>query len=420
MDTRDLVSERQARDTAVPGVVAVFSAGKPLLAAIPLTNDTAILGRDEALGITDDRVSRQHASISLSRGTWSVTDHDSRNGTFVNGTKITGTTVLAPPRIVRLAYTLYLLVEDVRPYLEAKVTIENDCVVGPSFAAVLARVSRAADDSVLLTGESGVGKELAARALHAVHGGPFVSVNAATIPEGLAERLLFGSVRGAFSGATDAEGYISAANGGLLFLDEIGELEPAVQAKLLRVLEQREVVPLGAAKGHKVTTRFCFATFRNLREAMATNDFRADLFYRIAHTEIRLPALRERREEIPHLIAHELGAARTAHARLVEACMLREWPGNVRELRAAIRSLARDREARELRAEDLDPEVGTRKAAPAASAAPPQARSPASVTREQLEAALAEHGGNRSAVARSLGLHRSQLYRLLEQHGLDD
>ena len=119
---------------------------------------------------------------------------------------------------------------------------------------------------------------------------------AATIPEGLAERLLFGSVRGAFSGATDAEGYIAAANGGLLFLDEIGELEAGVQAKLLRVLEQREVVPLGAARGQRVTTQFCFATFRNLREAMATNEFRADLFYRIAHTEIRLPALRERRE----------------------------------------------------------------------------------------------------------------------------
>jgi len=413
-DTRDLVSAREATDTSVPGIVALFSAGKPLLTAIPLTKGTAVLGRDEALGITDDKVSRQHASVSLSRGTWTITDHDSRNGTFANGAKVTGTTALGGPRLVRLAYTLYMIVDDVRPYLDGKVTVANDCVIGPSFAAVLERVRRAAGDSVLLTGESGVGKELAARELHAVSGGPFVSVNAATIPEGLAERLLFGSVRGAFSGATDAEGYIAAANGGLLFLDEIGELEAAVQAKLLRVLEQREVVPLGAARGQRVTTQFCFATFRNLREAMATNEFRADLFYRIANTEIRLPALRERREEIPWLIAHELGTSRTAHARLVEACMLREWPGNVRELRAAIRSIARDKPTGELRAEDLDDVVGTRAAAPVAPA-----RQPTSVTREQLEAALAEHRGNRSAVARALGLHRSQLYRLLEQYSLD-
>jgi transcriptional regulator of acetoin/glycerol metabolism len=412
-ETRDLVSQQQPAAAAVPGVIAVFSAGQPLFAPIPLVDGKAELGRDDERGITDDKVSRRHAIVSLERGAWQVTDVDSRNGTFVNGARVTGTAPLPAPRVLRLAYTLYVAVDDLRPYLGAQMDADGERVVGPVFAAALAQVRRVGNETVLLTGESGVGKELAARELHvAGGGGPFVSVNAAAIPEGLAERLLLGSVRGAFSGATDAEGYIASADGGLLFLDEIGELDPAVQPKLLRVLETREVVPLGASRGRRVTTRFCFATFRNLRDAMAANEFRPDLFYRIAHTEVRLPPLRERREEIPWLIAIELGADRTAHARFVEACMLREWPGNVRGLRSAVRAAARDG-GKPVRPEDLDETVGTR-----TSSAQPASKQPLEITREQLERALAEAGGNRSAAARALGLHRSQLYRLLEHYGL--
>jgi DNA-binding NtrC family response regulator len=389
----------------------VFSGEHPLLAAIPLDDGEGVLGRDEALGVTDDRVSRQHALVTRDRDRWQIRDEGSRNGTFVNGTRIEGTGAVDPPHIVRLAYSIYLLVDDVRPFQGASVEVTGDRVIGPTFGAALDQV-RHCTDSVLLIGESGVGKELAAREFHGERG-PFVSVNCATIPETVAERLLFGSVRGSFSGALDAEGYIAAADGGVLFLDEIGELDPQVQAKLLRVLETREVVPLGATRGRKVTTRFCFATLRNLRTAMSEDDFRADLYYRISRAEVHLPPLRERREEIPWLVHHELRGAR-AHARLIEDCLLRTWPGNVRELRTAIRAAAERAGDGVVRAEHLDPAAGRAPAAPTPASARPQ-----DVTRDQLVAAIAEQHGNLSAVARALGLHRSQLYRLLDQHGIE-
>jgi transcriptional regulator with PAS, ATPase and Fis domain len=413
-DTRDLITNERGKDRPVPGVLAVFSDGKPLLAAIPLDDGKVQLGRDEARGITDDRVSREHAVVALDRGTWTVTDQNSRNGTFVNGRRITGTATIDPPRVVRLAYTSYLVVDDLRPYEDARVATTEDRIVAPAFAAALEQLRRAADHDVLITGETGVGKELAARELHiAGGGGPFVAMNCAAIPETVAERLLFGSVRGAYSGAVDATGYLEAADGGMLFLDEVGDLDLAVQAKLLRVLETREVVPLGATRGRTVTTRCCFAGSRSLRAAMAEGTFRPDLYYRIARSEVQVPPLRERREEIPWLVAHELGA-RTPHARLVEECLLRPWPGNVRELRNAIHSAAeRAGDEQVVRAEHLDPAVGQ---APAGGGA--ALRKPQEITREHLQAAIAEHDGNMSAVARALGLHRSQLYRLLEQHNL--
>ena len=412
-DTRDLVSSERSRAPAVPGAVAVWSDGTPLCAAIPLEGGELVLGRDEARGIVDDRVSRKHAIVTRDNGVWTVCDQDSRNGTFVNGKRVTGEVTADPPRIVRLAYTIYLLLEDVTPFQPGSITTAGDRVIGPAFASVLARARRS-DDSLLLTGESGVGKELAARELHAAVGGPFISVNCAAIPEGVAERLLFGSVRGSFSGAVDAEGYIAAADGGVLFLDEIGELDPAVQAKLLRAIETREVTPIGATASRTVTTRFCFATFRNLRSAMAEGTFRPDLYYRIARTELHIPALRERRDEIAWLVHHELGDRRP-HARLIEDCLLRPWPGNVRELRTAIRAAA-ERAAAEpiVRAEHLDAHAGQPVDAPVA----PAAIKPADITRDQLVAAIAQHGQNLSAVARALGLHRSQLYRLLDQYGI--
>jgi transcriptional regulator of acetoin/glycerol metabolism len=414
-DTRDLVSSVRSPGAPQPGVLAVFSDGTPLLVPVPLLRGSATLGRDEARGIADDTLSRRHADVRLERSRWTVTDHGSRNGTYVNGARVTGTVSVDGPRVVRLAYTVYLLVDDVRPFEGATVTVDGDRVTGPGFAAALAAARRAAADNLLLTGESGAGKELAARAYHeAGGGGPFVAVNCAAIPQGVAERLLFGSTRGAFSDAVDAEGYIAAADGGVLFLDEIGELDPAVQAKLLRVVETREVVPLGASRGRRVTTRFCFATHRNLRSAMSESGFRPDLYYRIAHNELHLPALRERREEIPWLIAHELaGAGARAHARLVEECLLRAWPGNVRELRTAIRAAAKQLPAGErvVRPEHLDPAAGQ----PVEAA---RAAHPLEVSREVLEAAIAGQRGNLSAVARELKLHRSQLYRLLKQYGL--
>jgi transcriptional regulator with PAS, ATPase and Fis domain len=169
-----------------------------------------------------------------------------------------------------------------------------------------------------------------------------VTVNCATIPKDLAERLLFGTVKGAYSGATsDAEGYLQAAHRGTLFLDEVAELEPGIQAKLLRVLETREVVPLGGTRPHPVDIGLCTATLRDLRDAVASGGFREDLYYRIGRPEVHLPPLRERPEEIPFLVEQAARSSGSkAGAPLVEACLLRPWPGNIRELSTEVRAAA--------------------------------------------------------------------------------
>jgi len=195
----------------------------------------------------------------------------------------------------------------------------------------------------------------------------------------------------------------------------------------LRALETREVVPLGAATGKTVTTRLCFATSRSLRAAMAEQLLRPDLYYRIAQPEVRVPALRDRREDIPWLIAHELAMVSAAapvalkpHPRLVEACLLRPWPGNIRELRAAIRAAATRVPVGErvVRPELLDPDAGRAVSAPTAAALAPTSARPDDITRDQLTAAIASNAGNLAAAARTLGLHRSQLYRLLDRYGI--
>jgi transcriptional regulator with PAS, ATPase and Fis domain len=291
-------------------------------------------------------------------------------------------------------------------------------------------------DTLFIRGESGSGKELGARAFHdAAHAGatgaPFVAVNCAAIPEGLSERLLFGARKGAYSGITaDAEGYVQSADGGTLFLDEIAELDLLVQAKLLRVLETREVLPLGASRAQKVSIHVCSASHKALRDEVSAGRFREDLYYRIGRPEVRIPPLRERIDEMPAFIRRELAAVDprlTASATLVEACALRIWPGNVRELQREIRRAAHAASS------ELEPvvyphhlasEAGvpmpvvvTASDAPAAPGAsePPQATA-ASFTDEQIAQALEDHGGNVRGTARALGLHRNQLRRWLEKH----
>ena len=170
-----------------------------------------------------------------------------------------------------------------------------------------------------------------------------VAVNCAAIPHALAQRLLFGARRGSHSGEAHAAGYVQQADGGTLFLDEIAELDLQVQAELLRVLESHEVVPLGASRPRKVDFALCSATSKDLRALVAAGALREDLYVRIATPAVTLPPLRDRPEEIPALIAHELAARSPAlapHVSLVEQCLLRPWPGNVRELIAELRAAA--------------------------------------------------------------------------------
>ncbi|MGM0552478.1 MAG: sigma-54-dependent transcriptional regulator [Pseudomonadota bacterium] len=200
--------------------------------------------------------------------------------------------------------------------------------------------------TVLLRGESGTGKELAARALHRLSpcaDGPFVAVNCATIPEGLVEAELFGHAQGAYTGAVKARtGLIEAAHGGTLFLDEIGELAPAAQARLLRVLQDGEIRPVGANQNQRVDVRLVAATHRDLEGMIAEQAFRADLYYRLRVLELAIPPLRERREDIEPLARHFLESAAPDTPRPVLSDAARrtltahDWPGNVRELANAL------------------------------------------------------------------------------------
>jgi hypothetical protein len=410
-ETRDETHRDPSLDDRSPaaGVVLVFSDGPKLMAATFDEDGKVRIGRDDPLGslLTDERLSRHHAEIVCSReGAYTVRDLGSRNGTAANGQNAPGETKIRAGAIIRTGGTVVLVLDDVRPFLGASVELRGDVVCGPRLAAVLDAAS-GARDPLCLTGETGSGKEVAARAFHAGRG-PFVAVNCATIQEGLAERILFGAKKGAFSGATtDAGGLVQSADGGVLFLDEVDELAPSVQAKLLRVLETNEVLALGATNVQKVAVRFCFAAQGDLRADPAR--FRQDLWYRL-RTHITVPPLRDRPEEIPHLVHRELASRRlTAHAKLIETCLLRPWPGNVRELLAEVR-VAGDAAAVEksdvVRAEHLRPAAGM------------PADTKRTFTREDVERALAAASGNISEAARSLGLHRTQLKRTMQKLGL--
>ena len=351
IDESVLITDSQ--DRPLPGLVVIFSGGQPQCQPIRLDTKPIVLGRfpaDDVVVVDDDRISRRHTRVALKNEGVRVTDLESRNGTFVDAQRVTDETMPKLPRILRLGQSLLLVVADLRPYLTGGVEVFPDEVVGPVLRRVRQDIARGAEsgDSLLLTGPSGAGKELAARAFHVASGakGAFVAVNCATIPTGLAERLLFGARKGTYSGATaDSEGYVQAADGGTLFLDEVAELDVAVQPKLLRVLEQHEVVSLGASHPRKVDVRVCAATLKDLRAEVNAGRFREDLYYRIGRPEVRLPSLLERLEDMPWLIVRELlrvDAKLTPHPSLIEACALRPWPGNVRELLGEIRRAGRD------------------------------------------------------------------------------
>ena len=433
---------------AQPGLVVIFSDGAPLLRGLSLPPlDVAPhvdveLGRGDACGVpTDPRISRKHARVRFEKGRVQVQDLGSQNGTFVDGRAAPAGAWQTADRLLHIGDTLILLCKDVRPLLEQGVKLDGGRVLGPSTQGALADVVRAArlGNTLHIHGESGTGKESLAQAFHqAGPGGRLVAVNCAAIPQGVAERLFFGTRRGAYSGAdSDAEGYIHAADGGTLFLDEVGDLDQQVQPKLLRVLESGEFWPLGAARPRTVSLRVVSATHRDLRGQVASGRFREDLFFRIGRPAVEVLPLRRRPEEIPWLVAAHVGRLSPGlgvHASLIEACLLRPWPGNVRELlvevRAAVHTALSEGSTR-LDAHHLSPSAGTAFASPASlallpAATPtpvpepePRARPADPAERARLVASLRAHGGNVSAVARALGMHRTQLRRLLLRHGVD-
>lgn len=352
----DGAPEEDLAEAGSPGLVLVFSGTRPYLLPFALRLGVMEFGRDELARarIEDDRVSRRHVAIEREATALRVRDLGSTNGVFLDGRRLPAQSVAAvdprKPAVLRIGRTLFLIVADLAPYQQAlnQPLVEDGIIAGPALRAAHRRVAALAQSGhgLFLRGESGSGKEISARIYHQAsprRAGPLVAVNCATIPKELAERLLFGTVRGAYSGAVaDAAGYLQAAHRGTLFLDEVAELDLAVQAKLLRVLETQEVLPLGGTRPQPVEVGLCAATLRNLREVVAEGRFREDLYYRIGRPEVRLPPLRERMEEVPHFI-HQTVLAVTKlqpSPTLVEACLLRPWPGNVRELCVEVRAAA--------------------------------------------------------------------------------
>ncbi len=282
------------------------------------------------------------------------------------------------------------------------------------------------DWTVLIEGETGSGKELVAHAIHAASSrrdASFVAVNCAGLTDSLLSSQLFGHVKGAFTGAiADHKGLFESASGGTLFLDEIGDTSPTLQAAMLRVLEEKEITRLGETRARKVNTRIIAATHRDLRARVASGQFREDLLYRIRSARVRVPPLRERRQDIPLLAKSFLAQQRVASGKVAleigDEAMARmvsyHWPGNVRELRAAIEQAVVRCRGRRVEIGDLPSEL-VEMAQPSG-----EASGPPGDERARILDALSRTAGNRARAARLLGIGRATLYRRLDELGLDD
>ncbi len=303
----------------------------------------------------------------------------------------------------------------------------------PSMKQLLRQLARVARThaSVLIRGETGSGKELVARALHAASpraSGPFRALNCAALPPALLESELFGHVRGAFTGAVkDSPGHFRLASGGTLFLDEVGELPLEVQAKLLRVLQERTVIPIGGREPIDVDVRIVAATHRSLRQAVGQHEFRADLMYRLRVVPLFLPALRDRPADVEILARHFCDVLAQDTGRNIQriapsalrALENHAWPGNVRELRNVVEYALVMGDGPVLTDADLPAEVlGADPGAPAANTGsdipddlPAEAR--------RLLRALERSGGHHGRAAQALGLSRVTLWRKLRRYGLD-
>jgi DNA-binding NtrC family response regulator len=320
---------------------------------------------------------------------------------------------------------LTLFVEQMAPLPAARAAHSADGLVGraPTFMAMMEQVARVArtDTAVLLLGETGTGKEMVARAIHEASArshAPFVAVDCSGLAESLIESELFGHEKGAFTGALARKaGLVEAAAGGSLFLDEVGDIPLGLQVKLLRLLETGAFRRVGGVEPQHATFRLIAATHRDLKQRVRDESFRADLYYRLAAFPIRLPPLRERREDIP-LLAQSL-LTRVGHGQLspgaLECLRQYDYPGNVRELRNFLERASLLADGDSIEPEHLPPEV----CAAHAQRPPPAAALLRDAGRRALQEAVSKHGGTRQELARELGISERTLYRKLRELGLD-
>jgi sigma-54 dependent transcriptional regulator, acetoin dehydrogenase operon transcriptional activator AcoR len=441
-DTVQWTHEGRGEDAASlePGLVLLHSPDfKELPAAVAIPDGGLVVGRAPGPGglrVAHGAVSQLHARILRKEGGWALKDLGSRNGTLVNG-RLQKEAALEPLDLLRFGdATFKFVLGDVAEYARYRIDGEGpardpDVVGGFQVRRALAEIAHIATTplSVLVRGETGTGKELFARAVHRLSGrrGPLVALNCAAIPANLVESELFGWKRGAFTGAErDKAGLVRAADKGTLFLDEIGDMPLEAQTKLLRVTETREVLPVGATSGEGVDVRFVCATHHDLESLVDAGRFRGDLLARLHGAVIRLPPLRERKEDVFALVTSFLARAGAGEAKLRPSFMAGllqwDWPYNVRELEAAVRRAVAVARGAELTVDHLPDAVreamrdyGTVGSLPSAAAGA-RAAAPAP---DELRALLARHDGNVAAVARELGRDRAQIHRWMRYAGID-
>jgi transcriptional regulator with PAS, ATPase and Fis domain len=371
------------------------------------------------LELPDAHLSKEHVVVSREGTRFRLVDRGSRNHTFVGESPITETVVEAGT-VFRAGHTLFACLADVGPVLERARTGRPwpFATTNAAFALELANLEHIAQSPlpVLLLGETGTGKEVIARAIHARSGrpGPFVAVNCGALPKDLVEAQLFGHRRGAFSGATtDEDGFVRAAQGGTLFLDEIGDLPPSAQATLLRVLQEREVTPIGAFRPIPVDVRFVSATHHPLAARVEAGTFRADLFARLRTYSFAVPPLRERRFDVGNLIAEMAPSLTAFQPAAALALVEHDYPMNVRELRQALDvagvlaqgGVVRPRHLTQILEAEAEGEADELEADDAA-------------LRAELVQRLAATDRNVSQVARDMGKARRQIQRWMKRFGI--
>jgi DNA-binding NtrC family response regulator len=436
--TRDLVPSAvgKAGDPGLASPLALIVAHSPDStqrdALIPLDRPLTIGRRDSGavdVALDDGRVSRRHAKVRprTDRSGADVEDLASRNGLFVDRVKTTSAYAKVGS-VLRVGDTIFIL-----SHAPGRQPQRRPAGVVGRSALVLDLLFTCASYApselpILLLGETGTGKEVFAAAIHELSArtGPLVTLNCAAIPRELGESLLFGHLKGAFTGATSAQaGAFAQAQAGTLFLDEVGELSPDVQAKLLRALENREFTPIGRTTPQKTDARIVAATNVDLRRASETGGFRRDLYARLAGGVLRLPPLRQRREDVPVLTRHFLSQLSSDapipwSANFAELLVAHSWPMNARELRLTLQRLMLLSSGQpELRGSDLlavldlpDDEAG------ADSAGDDEQNEGDVPARAELEALLATHHGNVSAIAKHYRRDRKQVYRWLRRYDL--
>jgi len=433
--------------------------------AYPFHHPTVVIGRDATADVCvpEQAVSRNHARIVFDSGRWVLKDLGSRNGTMVDGAFVTHDVELEHLHEIRVGDALFKFVAssadkyaayhiDGRVFGERRAKSADALIGGWQMDMIGAELERIAPTqlSCVLMGETGTGKEVAARELHRVSGrrGSMQAINCAAIPHNLLESELFGYRRGAFSGADrDKPGLIKLADGGTLFLDEIGDMPLEAQAKLLRVLQSREVFPLGATAPEQVDVRIVCATHRDLHQFVKDGKFRGDLFARVSEHLVKLPPLRERKEDVyqlAKLFCRRYGTLQlTFSFSFVVALLHHDWPFNVRELEScikratalaegdaidvgqlpdAIASLMRDYGARaapgslaERERESRMPPSGMLSVTPSPAAVSSRRPPP---TEAALRDLLMRHRGNIAAVGRELGKERMQVHRWMKRYNI--